>query len=312
MRQRSGTTSSRVHWMILPLVAAACSSGAGAVAHGPPENRGDGVVVPADVDASYLMYDRAKDRVLVQRNPDKAYRSASVVKILIALDYLYSHGSWSDIPPKDLAALQSMLRSSDDDAANDFWDRAGQIAMVDRMAIKLELQGIRRPANPDFWGHTAFTALDILRIYRYLLDGPNDDFRRFVLDNIGMSTSCATDGRDQYFGIPRAVHPPFRIKQGWSAFGDVPAGRECQPAAPHAERPGVGTTAPPTTEPSPRTAPPPDIDLKSRLLHTTGLVDQDQKILIVLTLHPRTTTWEDAATKITSVTQQVYTAGTRR
>ncbi|WP_394830695.1 hypothetical protein LVJ94_29725 [Pendulispora rubella] len=208
-----------------------------------------------------------------------------------------------------------MLRSSDDDAANDFWDRGGQIAVIDRMVLKLELQDTRRPANPDFWGHTAFTAWDILRIYRYLADAPNDDFRRFVLDNIGKSTSCATDGRDQYFGIPRAVHPPFRVKQGWSAFGDVPAGGECQPAAPHAERPGVGTPAASTSaaaSPSPRTAPPADLDLKSRLLHTTGMVDGDQKILIVLALYPRTTPWDDAAAKITSVTQRVYAAGSRR
>ena len=307
-----------MHWMrllrlLLPIPLAGCSSG-GTVSSAPAhaDNPDDGVRIPADMDASYLMYDRVKDRVLAQRNPHKAYRSASVVKILIALDYLYSKGSFIDISPKDLTALESMLRSSDDDAANDFWDCAGQTAVVDRMVIKLELRDTRRPANPDFWGHTAFTASDILRVYRYLLEAPDEPFRRFVLDNIGKSTSCASDGRDQYFGIPRAVHTPFRIKQGWSAFGDVPNGQECKPAAPHAERPGVGAPTAPTAEPSSRTTPPPDIDLKSRLLHTTGLVDQDQTILIVLALYPRTTPWEDAAAKITAITQQVYASGTRR
>lgn len=266
--------------------------------------------LPPGTTAAYVLFDRASGSVTTQLNQTKQFRSASLVKLLIALDYLSTQGSLDTVPDADLAALQSMLRSSDDVAARNFWQGAGRTQVIDRMVAKLELKHTAPPADPDFWGYTAISASDVVKIYRYLLSDDQQGFGEFILDNLHQSTRCALDGRNQYFGIPAAVPPPFGVKQGWSGFGDTPAGQECSPiesaqlkAASGAEAPSGITTRAAGSNPGP------NIDLKSPLLHTSGLVDDDSKILVVLTLYPAQTSWEDAAAQITKLTKSVYRSG---
>ena len=82
------------------------------------------VDLPDGMTASYVVFDRATGATTA-RDEHKQYRSASVVKLFIALDYLESHGPDYVIPPEDLALLEPMLRSSDDDAASVLWVRDG-------------------------------------------------------------------------------------------------------------------------------------------------------------------------------------------
>jgi hypothetical protein len=264
------------------------------------------VTIPADMTTSYLMFDRLTNRVVLSQDPDKQYRSASVVKLLIALDYLTIKGSLANVPADDLAQLQSMLRSSDDDAARYFYRGDGYTDVITRMVTKLGLQHTAPPADRNYWGYTAISASDILRTYQYLLHDTNDEFGSFILDQIGQSTQCAKDGSNQYFGIPSAVPAPFRIKQGWSAFGDVIPTPECPGTTARAK---LGQTNSGEEAPAGTALPADGVDLTSHLLHTTGLVDHDRRILIVLSLYPTTVSWDDAAAKITSVTKQVYTEG---
>ncbi|TDD70874.1 hypothetical protein E1298_36250, partial [Actinomadura rubrisoli] len=70
-----------------------------------------------------------RGRVLVEHRPRQVFRSASVVKILLALDYLREHR----VSVADRALLGVMLRSSDDKAATEFWRRGGQGAVIGRM-----------------------------------------------------------------------------------------------------------------------------------------------------------------------------------
>ncbi|WP_163511539.1 hypothetical protein [Fodinicola acaciae] len=266
------------------------------------------VTIPADMQASYLLFDRRTDRTVVSHDADKQYRSASVVKILLALDYLYLKGSLENVPAGDLARLRSMLRSSDDAAAKYFYRGDGYEATINRMVAKLGLRHTEPPPLPEwrnYWGYTALSASDILRTYQYLLNDTSDPFGAFILDNLGQSTRCAKDGSDQYFGIPSAVPAPFRIKQGWSAFGDVIPTPACPGTPPQTRKAQIDSGE---EAPNPAAAPS-SVDLTSHLLHTTGLVDHDSRILIVLSLYPTTIDWDHAAAKITDVTRQVYAAG---
>ena len=74
-----------------------------------------------------------------QLNPDLQFRSASVVKLLIALDYLWDRGPAYDDPAADRVRLDVMLRSSDDDAASYYWDQLGGGRIIDRMVPRLGL-----------------------------------------------------------------------------------------------------------------------------------------------------------------------------
>ena len=202
---------------------------------------------PTALEASYLVIDRPTNTVLAASDPKAPFRAASVVKLLIALDYLHRAGPPDTIPSGDRQLLESMLRTSDDAAASVLWRSGGSAAIVERTATRLGLTGIRPPADPDIWGYTTITAADIARIYRHLLEQADPQTSGFILDALRDAARCATDGRDQYFGIPAAAPRPWAVKQGWSGFGPPDPGTRCDvaPAGPSPPAPWWRPTRPP-------------------------------------------------------------------
>lgn len=166
---------------------------------------------------SFVVVDRATGKVRAEHNPLTQYRSASLVKLLIALDYLESRGSDAEIPPDDRVLLESMLRSSDDEAASELWARNGWETIVERMADRLDLTDTKPPADRRVWGYTATSAADVTRIYEYLLEGADPSVSEFILGNLRKVTRCAIDGRDQHFGIPNVVDEAWRSSKGGRA-----------------------------------------------------------------------------------------------
>jgi len=247
------------------------------------------VAVPPDVTAGIAVFDRQTGQLVRQLNADHRFRSASVVKLLIVLDFLWDRGPAYDVPPEDHARLEVMLRSSDDDAASYYWDHLGGAAVVDRMVTRLGLTHTAGPpvTHPGFWGYVAVTAADTVRIYRYVLDRAPLLVREYVMDFLHRATRYGTDGFDQFFGIPSVFDAGFSIKQGWSGF--------------HGSS-GYGTDK----------AKPSDsgLDLQSEALHTTGTVGPDDRTIIaVYTLHPRGTPYEDAYAAVTRLTAALTMPG---
>nr|BFE36181.1 hypothetical protein GCM10010200_084320 [Actinomadura rugatobispora] len=243
------------------------------------------VTVPAGVRAGYVVYDRESGKVLLHEGARRTFRSASVVKILIALDYLRGK---TEVPAGDLAMLRPMLRSSDDGAATRFWARGGKGAIIERSARVIGLRDTRPPPadKPGFWGYTALSAMDVARTYRFLLEKAPAAHRELIMGELRKATPCGLDKYDQYFGIPRALPRPWAVKQGWSGFGDVPA----VPCKAGLVRPAAA----------------PDLGLGRPVLHTTGVVGH--RIVVVLTLHPAGSSFQVAAQRVTTLTKQVYRA----
>jgi hypothetical protein len=275
------------------------------------------VDLPAGMTASYLVFDRMTG-TSVGRDEHKQYRSASVVKLFIALDYLETRGPDHVIPPEDLALLEPMLRSSNDDAASTLWVRDGWEQIVVRTVAKLGLTDTAPPAERGKWGYTAISAADVVKTYQYILTQAHPKHRDFLMGNLHRATKCGSDGFDQSFGIPTVARWPWAAKQGWSGFGAGPApGEQCVasslPSAQvqavlssqevrdaAAKAPGEGATTKAVS----------DIDLTSRAMHTTGTVGKnDKKIVVVLTLQPKTLSWRDSAARITDLTRAVYLGG---
>ena len=67
------------------------------------------VDLPEGMTASYLVVDQATGATFGS-DEHKQYRSASLVKLFIALDYLESHGPDYEIPADDLALLDALQR----------------------------------------------------------------------------------------------------------------------------------------------------------------------------------------------------------
>ncbi|MET9293373.1 hypothetical protein [Streptomyces sp. NPDC003077] len=279
--------------------------------------------VPAGVTAGVAVFDRQTGGFTEQLNTRTQFRSASVVKLLIALDYLWNRGPTYEIPAADRTRLDAMLRSSDDDAASYYWNLNGKGTIVDRMVTRLGLTDTAPPpaSTPTTWGYTALSAADTVKIYRYLLDQAPAPVRDFVMGNLRQSTRCGTDGFDQRFGIPGAFNGPWAVKQGWSGFG---SGSDClngEPsgtggtgatAADAATRPSAASSG--TDAPSARgRAGVTDVDTRRRALHTTGTVGTgDRYIVAVFSLHGTDTTFGKAYTDLGRLTRSLNLPGIGR
>ncbi|MFC0543014.1 hypothetical protein [Kutzneria chonburiensis] len=277
------------------------------------------LTVPDGISAGIMVYDRNTNSVELQYNAHQQFRSASVVKLMIALDYLETNGT--NVPEVDLVQLQPMLRSSDDDAASYLWVKDGWETIVQRVVAKVGLTDSAPPVNRGMWGYTAISAADVVKLYDYILTKADPAVRDFIMSNLHQSTKCGDDGFDQSFGIQSAVNRPWAVKQGWSGFGDTPD-PVCSPANPVPPPPGTLPGQPQTQARTQQfnpavvgsgertlatTTDPGGLDLTRRAMHTTGTVGPcDDKIMVVLTLEPVGTTWKDSADRITALTSVVY------
>jgi hypothetical protein len=227
------------------------------------------VEVPAGVQASWAVFDLAAGRAVAERRPAEVFRAASVVKVLLALDFLQGRV----VRGRERRLVEAMLRASDDAAADEVWECGGRAEIVERMVRRAGLrETVPPPAGmPGWWGYTGMSAGDVVRLYRYAVGVPEG---WFVLERLRRMAARGADGFDQVFGIA-AVPGPWAVKQGWSGFEDVPDRR------PAPEELGLGRPA----------------------LHTTGVADG--KIVVVLTLHPEGTSAEAAAGCVTALARGV-------
>lgn len=154
---------------------------------------------------------------LVGLNPDQRFYTASVVKLLIALDVLNQPGRQ---PDSDTAArVTAMLSGSDDNIADALWDENGGDAIVRRMTDAIGLTATEPPEDPEQWGETLTTARDVVAIYRFLATAVPEPSRSLVVDALRGTSEISADGTDQYFGIPDGLTGvSWAVKQGWMSL----------------------------------------------------------------------------------------------
>ncbi|WP_149180018.1 hypothetical protein [Streptomyces sp. TRM49041] len=267
--------------------------------------------VPAGVTAGVAVLDRRTGTFTEQLNAGAPFRSASVVKLLITLDLLWNRGP-DALSPADRTRVDAMLRGSDDSAASHFWANNGQGAVIDRMVPRLGLTDTARPpaTHLGYWGYTALSARDTVKIYRHLLDSAPAAVRDYVLGNLRRSTRCAADGYDQHFGVAGAFDRPWAVKQGWSGFssGGCTATAAARTTAPD------GPTTRAAADVGTRAAAGADaVDLTRPALHTTGVVGAgDRSIVAVLTLHPQGTPYGKAYSDLGRLTRSLNVPGASR
>ncbi|KUO03330.1 hypothetical protein [Streptomyces caeruleatus] len=263
------------------------------------------VQVPSGVTAGAAVFDRQTGAFTEQLNASARFRSASVVKLLLALDFLWNRGPDYTVPAADRALLEPMLRSSYDDAADHYWVENGEAAIITRMAGRLGLRDTAPPPTgyEGYWGYTSLSARDTVTIYRYLLDSAPGPVRDFVMGNLRQSTRCASDHFDQHFGIAGAFEKPWAVKQGWSgSYEEGTCGT------------GTGTfTSSRTASETQAPVAAADVDLSRPALHSTGTVGAgDRFIVAVFTLHPVGTSYGKAYTDIGRLTRSLNVPGAAR
>ena len=176
----------------------------------------DAAKAGADIDVVVL--DRTTGQT-ISSGADQTFPIASVAKLFIADDLLLQESEGkTQLSPADRKSLDSMLRSSDDGAAQMFWDRSGGNAVIARVKARYGLAETTAPYN-SHWDVTLSTASDLVRYYDKLLDGSGGlppAEASIIVANLAQSTPTGIDGYPQRFGIPDGLYAePVAVKQGW-------------------------------------------------------------------------------------------------
>jgi hypothetical protein len=169
-------------------------------------------------DLEIAVMDRTTGQV-VSNGSNEPFPIASVVKLFIADDLLLQESEGkTTLSPADRKSLDVMLRSSDDSAAQNFWDRSGGNAVIARIKARYGLGGTTAPSN-GHWDVTTSTAGDLVRYYDMLLDGAGGlppEQTNVIIGNLAQSTPTGNDGYPQRFGIPEGLYAEqVAVKQGW-------------------------------------------------------------------------------------------------
>ncbi|BAW13993.1 hypothetical protein [Mycobacterium tuberculosis] len=167
---------------------------------------------------SVAVLDRATGQ-LVSNGNTQIIATASVAKLFIADDLLLAEAEGKvTLSPEDHHALDVMLQSSDDGAAERFWSQDGGNAVVTQVARRYGLRSTAPPSDGRWW-NTISSAPDLIRYYDMLLDGSGGlplDRAAVIIADLAQSTPTGIDGYPQRFGIPDGLYAePVAVKQGW-------------------------------------------------------------------------------------------------
>jgi hypothetical protein len=177
----------------------------------------------AGADITVLVMDRSTGQ-LVSNGNSTPMPIASVAKLFIADDLLLQEAKGeTTVTADDRLALDVMLRSSDDNAAENFWNRSGGDDIITRVATRYGLKSTTTPYDGHWW-NTMSTAGDLAHYYDMLMNGGGglpQEQANSILSNLAQSTAIGIDGYPQRFGIPDGLYAePVAVKQGWMCCWD--------------------------------------------------------------------------------------------
>ncbi|SPM27485.1 hypothetical protein [Mycobacterium terramassiliense] len=167
---------------------------------------------------SVAVLDR-KTHELVSNGNGQVIGTASVAKLFIADDLLLAESQGrTALSPEDRQALDAMLQSSDDGAAEKFWGQGGGDAIISQVAARYGLSSTTPPSDGRWW-NTMSSLTDLVRYYDMLLDGSGGlpaERGKIIVNDLAQSTPTGIDGYPQRFGIPEGLFAePVAVKQGW-------------------------------------------------------------------------------------------------
>lgn len=169
-------------------------------------------------DISFALLDRRTGKQ-VSTGDQAPFPIASVAKLFIADDLLLQSAQRkTPLSADDRHALEVMLQSSDDYAADDFWVRGGGNAIIDRVVARYGLPKTTAPYDGNWW-NTMSSTVDLVHYYAKLLDGTGGlppEATNLIVSNLAASKPVGVDGYPQRFGIPDGLFTEsVAVKQGW-------------------------------------------------------------------------------------------------
>ena len=153
--------------------------------------------------------DRRTGTVYAGGDLDRAFYSASVVKVLIATRLLVDGKAER---PSVRDQMRRMIVDSDDAAATALYPLAGAKGLAAWIRQRYQISGISATARPGSWGLTEITGQGVVDFYTVVADDPL--VGPWLLDAMGATAHVGSDGFNQNFGL-MATAGHWRVKQGW-------------------------------------------------------------------------------------------------
>lgn len=150
----------------------------------------------------------------------EGFNSASLVKPIVAIDILQRRAQGMPVSASDLELIRSALKTSDDEAMNDLWDRMDGPGAVSRVAQQLRLQDTRPPLDPIWWGETQVSARDMVAVFQHVLTGMPARDREFIVSALREAPSVGDGGFEQSYGLAWDGAEQPAVKQGWMCCRD--------------------------------------------------------------------------------------------
>jgi hypothetical protein len=160
----------------------------------------------------------------VGRGGERAFMSASLSKLIVAVDVLDRHRAQGRLlDPVDLDLIGRALSGSDDGAMNVLWGKHDGAGAIGRVAGRLGLTARLPPDATRMWGDTEVTAADMVSIYRHVLVDMAPGDGAVIIGALSTVSAVATDGFGQHYGLLHEGASPRRYaKQAWVPYS--PAG----------------------------------------------------------------------------------------
>ncbi|WP_040790461.1 tat pathway signal sequence [Nocardia paucivorans] len=170
----------------------------------------------------YVLRDRQTGAVYANNHAEDMVWTASTIKLAIASDLLNrARVGAINLPPEDRGLIESMLATSNDQAADLLWNK---YAGMDRMAFNnafrangmTSLAPQPNPSGPGpHWAFQKCTAADLDRLMSHVLDRMHPDDRNYLIDRM------RSVDHNQHWGVwgaGAAMRPG--LKNGWSEEQD--------------------------------------------------------------------------------------------
>lgn len=162
--------------------------------------------------------------LVVGRGGTRSFMSASLSKLIVSVEVLDRHrAEGRGVEPADLDLITRALAGSDDNAMNVLWGKHDGAGAVSRVAARLGLTASIARESANMWGDTVVSAADLVRTYQHVLRGMAPQDSAVIVDALAATTSVATDGFAQHYGLLHQGASRQRYaKQAWVPYG--PAG----------------------------------------------------------------------------------------
>ncbi|HEY0700242.1 MAG TPA: serine hydrolase [Micromonospora sp.] len=177
-------------------------------------------VHPADVtiDAtgwwSWALLDTRTGKISGSANMTETSTTASLIKAWIGADYLRRSAEQGVKPSSTrMAQVSTMIRDSDNEAAQSLWLAVGGSASIARLISTCDLTDSR--AYRNLWSNTRLSPRDIARLGACIADGraAGPEWTDYLLDEMRAVRGVGDFGIRKAF--PAAERKKIAIKNGW-------------------------------------------------------------------------------------------------